>query len=74
MVLFPVDANDNGEWLRGLEQISAPVRTVRLKAKNKSKKMENFTDRRQQRTSTVKMKTALLKLDLPRPINGATAH
>jgi hypothetical protein len=34
------------------------VRIVRLKAKNKSKKMENFTDRRQQRTSTVKMETA----------------
>jgi hypothetical protein len=47
IVLYPVDANDSGEWLIGLEQISALERTVRLKAKNKSKKTKNFKDRRQ---------------------------
>jgi hypothetical protein len=47
MVLFPIDANDTGEWLIGLQQISRLVRPVRLKAKKKSKKMKNFKDRGQ---------------------------
>jgi hypothetical protein len=71
MVLVPIDANDTGYWLIGLEQISPLVRTVQLKAKKKSKKMENFKDRGQQSASIVKMETCCcsLKLDLPRPIN-----
>jgi hypothetical protein len=42
MVLFPIDANDTGEWLIGLEQIPPLVPPVRLKAKKKSKKEEKF--------------------------------
>jgi hypothetical protein len=76
MVLFPIDANDSGEWLIGLEQISALVRTVQLKAKKKSKKIKNFKDRRQQCCQYRENGNGRcsLKLDLRRPINQATAH
>jgi hypothetical protein len=62
MVLFPIDANDSGEWLIGLEQISALVRTVQLKAKKRSKKRKILRIAGSNAASTVKMETAAARL------------
>ena len=65
MVLFPIDANDTGEWLIGLEQIPPLVPPVRLKAKKKSKKKKNFKDCGQRFAEIVSHQTADLLLILP---------